>query len=217
MTIHSRPLHEDELREADDRRRRERETAAQQRREDVYFEREEQERQPVTTTHRRAASRVVALFAFAIGLPFWLDGARYTRDGWIAFLNWLALRLGIPGQVPPLSWQVAIGAMIAMGLAYSYIEMGRQPFTLPPRAQFFRLAAWHIECSWQVWLVWIVLIVSDIGTTYAGIRQARPDELVVLQSIGATTVSAALYGFTITFVPDRLLRYGWRGIWGKSG
>lgn len=176
--------------------------------------------QPAVTVQprtRTTTSRVVALFAFAIGLPFWLDGARYTRDGWIAFLNWLAMRLSIPAQVPPLSWQVALGAMIAMGAAYSYIEMGRQPFTVPSRAQFFSLSAWRMERSWQAWLVWIVLIVSDIGTTYAGIRQARPDELAVLQSIGQSVRLAVVYGVVITFVPDRLLRYGWRGFWGKSG
>lgn len=161
-------------------------------------------------------SKIVALFALLIGIPFWLEGARFTRDGGITAINWICERFGTPWRVPELSWQASIIAMTLVGLAYTYIELGRQPVRLPRnlRKDFLHFEKWRFERSWEVWAVWIILVVTDVGTTYIGARNPDPSGLSIIRDIAAASATLAAYAILITFIPDRMIRYGWRTLKG---
>lgn len=164
------------------------------------------------------ASPLVGVFALLIGLPFWFEAARFTRDGWILAINWLCNRLAVPWQVPTLDWRVALGAALVLGVAYSRIEA--RPPLLPPknwRKDGLTLRAWRVDRTWQVWAVWLFLIVTDIGSTYVGARNRgqSADELRILRDIATSGAALVVYAILLTFAPDGLIRYGWRVFWRK--
>jgi len=164
------------------------------------------------------ASPLVGVFALLIGLPFWFEAARFTRDGWILAINWLCNRLSIPWEVPTLDWRVALGAALVLGVAYSRIEA--RPPLLPPknwRKEGLTLRAWRVDRTWQVWAVWLFLIVTDIGSTYVGARNRgqSADELRILRDIATSGAALVGYAILLTFAPDGLIRYGWRVFWRK--
>lgn len=146
--------------------------------------------------------------ALAIGVPLWLEGARTTRDGWVLFLNWVGARLGIPQTIPSSAlwpWWLAISALALLGVAYSHIEVKQVPLRIFP---------WHVTRVWQVWVVWVVFIVSDVGTMYLGARSPRETDPAILHQIAGAVLSASVYAILITFVPERLVIFGWRKLRG---
>lgn len=163
-----------------------------------------------------SSSRIVGLFALLFGIPLWLEAARFTRDGWILFLNWVCLRFSIPWQVPTPDWRVAIALIVILGFGYSYVEMVKQPVRLPRnwRKDAFNFRSWRFERRWEAWVVWVVLIASDIGTTYAGAKNPDPSGLAIMRDIVASGGMLAAYAIILTFVPDRLIRFGWRAFKG---
>lgn len=168
------------------------------------------------TAPRMGTSRIVGIFALVIGLPFWLEAARFTRDGWIGFINWLCTRLSIPWQVPILDWKVMIGLILALGLGYSYIEIGKQPIRMPHKwSDALDFKQWEFQRRWEVWAVWVVLIISDVGTTYLGAKNPDPSGLAIMADISSRAVPLAIYAILLTFIPDRLCKFGWHSIKGK--
>lgn len=165
---------------------------------------------------RTGSSRVVGLFALLFGIPLWLEAARFTRDGWILFIDWVCARFAIPWHVPPLHWGVALSLIAILGFGYSYVEMAKQPVRLPRnwRKDWLDFKAWKFERRWEAWIVWIVLIASDIGTTYAGAKNPDPSGLAIMRDIVAAGGLLAAYAIILTFIPDRLVRYGWRAMTG---
>jgi hypothetical protein len=161
---------------------------------------------------------LVGIFALVFGGIPWLEGARTTRDGWVVLINWVLARLHLPFIVPLASawpWWVAISVLIALGWGYSRVEIKHAPFRAPrDRKDFFNRTKWHINPSWQVWLIWLLIIISDVGTMYLGARQASDSDPVFLQQVAASARVAATYAIIITFVPDRLVRWGWRRLRG---
>lgn len=160
---------------------------------------------------------VLALFAIALALPAWLEGARTTRDGWIIAINWVLARASVPLQIAPAAlwhWGVALLALLALGYGYSRVEIVHAPIRPPKewRKNFFAWHLWYFERSWQRWLVWFVLIVTDVGTMYLGARHPTPGDAAIFHQIAASSTIAASYAILITFIPDQLLRYGWRGL-----
>jgi hypothetical protein len=108
-------------------------------------------------------------------------------------------------------------ALIAiLGFGYSYVEMVKQPVRLPRqwRKDMFNFKAWKFERRWEAWIVWAVLIASDIGTTYAGAKNPDPSGLSLMRDIISNGVALAGYAIILTFIPDRLVRFGWRAIKG---
>ena len=176
---------------------------------------------PIAVPQSEAAPRqngiiiAVALFALVLGAPAWLEGARTTRDGWVLFLNSILSRVGVPYLIPDATtwrWWLALGMMVALGFAYSRVEIFAAPVR-PPRSwlrDFFKIDAWHIERRWQVWLVWIIIISTDVYTMYLGARAPRASDPAIFHQIAASLRSAAIYAILITFLPDRLILFGWR-------
>jgi hypothetical protein len=165
---------------------------------------------------RRNSSRLVGMFAMLFGIPLWLEAARFTRDGWILFINWLCQRFSVPWQVPMLDWRVAMALIVILGFSYSYVEMVKQPVRMPRnwRQDALNFKAWKFERRWEAWIVWLVLIASDIGTTYAGAKNPDPSGLALMRDIIASGGLLAAYAIMLTFIPDRLVRFGWRAIKG---
>lgn len=162
---------------------------------------------------------IIGLFAFLFGVPAWLEGARTTRDGWVFGLNWVIARAGLPFQIPIAStwtWWAAISVMVALGWAYSRVELRWVPFRLPKnlRADFFKPSAWYINRSATVWLVWTLVLFTDVVTMFLGARQAGKNDPILLQQIAASVTIAWVYAIMVTFIPDRLIRFGWRSIRG---
>lgn len=160
---------------------------------------------------------IIGLFALLFGTPAWLEGARLTRDGWIFGINWILGRAGLPFQVPHASawvWWAAIVAMVVLGWAYSRVELRWVPIRLPKnlRRDFFDPTAWYINRSATVWFVWLLVLFTDVVTTFLGV--GRAGDPVLLQQIAASMTIAWIYAIIITFVPDRLIRFGWRSIRG---
>lgn len=177
-----------------------------------------QPRQETRTSERASNRRALGLFALALAVPMWLEGARTTRDGWIIAVNWLLGRFGIPLRVPAATtwtWYIALGALIGLGLLYSRIEL--QAPVRPPRnlrRDFMRLEMWRIERSLLVWLSWIALVVSDVGTMYIGARTPEPSAALIFAQIAAAPLLSAIYAIIITFLPERLGVFGWRNVKG---
>jgi hypothetical protein len=173
-----------------------------------------EETQPVRVP--AGSSRIVGFFALLIGIPFYAEAARFTRDGWLAFVDWLCARIGIPWRVPSLDWRVALGLLILIAAAYSYVEMVKQPIRLPRnlKQDLFHFKLWKFERKWEVWVVWLVLIVSDVGTTYIGARQPDPSGLAIMRDIASASISLGVYAILLTFIPDRLIRFGLRALKG---
>jgi len=167
----------------------------------------------------RKRSPIVALFAIAIALPAWLEGARTTRDGWVVFVNWILTRAHVPFVIAPTTawaWWAAMGVLIALGYGYSRVEIQHAPIRPPKnwRRNFFNWPLWRIEPAWQRWVVWFILIATDVGTMYLGARQPAESDAAFFQQIAASVQSAAVYAIILTFIPDQLLRYGWRSLRG---
>lgn len=174
---------------------------------------------PIEQTTPRRKIHVIALFAVAIALPAWLEGARTTRDGWIFALNWILNRAHIPiaiAQATTWYWGVALGVLVLLGWGYSRVEINHAPIRPPSnwRKDFFNGSAWRIERTWQRWIVWFVLIATDVGTMYLGARQPQAGDPAIFHQIAASVQAAAVYAILITFIPDQLLRYGWRALRG---
>ena len=151
---------------------------------------------------------LLGLGALAIGIPLWLEGARTTRDGWVLFVNWILARLGAPYAVPASAvwpWWLGIGALVLLGFVYSHIEVKQVPMRLFP---------WYLNHTWQVWVVWVLFIVSDVGTMYLGARSPHESDPALLHQIAGAFLSAAIYATIITFVPERLVLFGWRKLRG---
>lgn len=173
-----------------------------------------------TPAKQASAGFPLYLFAALFGAGFWLEGARTTRDGWIVALNWILGRLHIPHPIPDVSqwaWQVALGAQIGLGLGYSLVEIRYAPFRLPSdiRKNLFNRKAWYFNRSWQAWLTWIFIIFTDVVTMYLGARAAGPDDPAILRQIAAARIASWIYAIIITFIPDRLVRFGWKGMRGR--
>jgi hypothetical protein len=175
------------------------------------------------------SSRIVGVFALLFGIPLWLEAARFTRDGWILFINWICARFQIGGTEPwhigALDWRVGLGLIALLGFAYSYVEMWKQPIKLPTKCETVRgfnawrvaasdLKAWRIEKRWEAWIVWAVLIASDVATTYAGAQKPDPSGLAIMRDIAAGGGVLIGYAILLTFIPDRLARFGIKSLFG---
>jgi len=150
---------------------------------------------PTTTTPREtrataAIPRAYGLMAVLLGVAFWPLGAWYTAVGWAWVLNWLLALVALPWRVPTPEGVYGIAAAAIIGGIYSAIELS------PPRRKGVDWVSWLM-----LFVVWLFVIISDVGTTYAGMTQ--PSGI------------AAVLAILLTFAPDQATMRGVRILRGK--
>lgn len=174
--------------------------------------------QPTSALRVMPTGPVVGLAALLVGLPLWVEGARAIRDGMIVAANWIFDRAGVPFDVPNASawvWWAGFGAMVALGVLFRVVEINYVPFRMPRWAQFFQFRHWTLSPIWEHWIVWLALIVIDVSMVYIGAR-TDPAPLTVTEQIAASGQAAAVYAIIITFLPDRVIQWGWRRIFPRN-
>lgn len=149
--------------------------------------------------------RVAAgLLLLAFGAPLWSSGARFTFDGWVLAINWFLAWIDIPVQIPAIPsslWYLRILLIVAIGLAYSAVEI--HP---PAEALSQKRAALVIV----LWLLFAIVIGSDIGSTFIGVRHPAPDSWSLTVWIANNVFAASVWSAFLTFVPDWMIIIGWR-------
>jgi hypothetical protein len=149
--------------------------------------------QPVATYQEQVSARALpASIALAIiGGLLWLAGAKYTLLGWIAGLNWFLGWLELPARVPPpTGWYMLL--MIPLGLLYSLVEIKR-PWNYRNK-QPEKVALY--------WLIWSALVASDIGSTFAGVRDPGPSAWPITLQVASSIPIAGAWSAILTFVPE---------------
>lgn len=138
----------------------------------------------------------VALIVF--GLFGWLTGARYTLFGWVVGVNIFFAWLGLPIVMPvPSGWWIL--TMIPIALVYSRVEM--QVWKAHKRrGQSLALFA----------LGWLLIVITDVGSTYLGVRTPPPDAWPITRTIAASAGWSFVWAAILTFVSDWLMLGGWK-------
>lgn len=148
---------------------------------------------------KRSASSgewAISLALIVFGVIGWVTGARYTLFGWMTGLNMFLAWLGLPIAIPmPAGWWIL--TMIPIGLAYSRVEM--QVWKAHKRqGQALALFA----------LGWLLIVITDVGSTYLGVRAPQPEAWPITQTIAANTGMAFVWAAVLTFVSDWLILGG---------
>lgn len=148
----------------------------------------------------RGGSLAVAALALAFGVTFWSVGGKYTLDGWVVGLNVLLGFLQVPARIPrPVGWWVLL--FIPLALAYSWVEVRARP-SLVPRGAWDR---WAVAV-----LLWVVVILSDVGSTFAGVQSPGPRPWPVSVWVAENDPAGGLWSLVLTFAPEALILYGIR-------
>jgi len=135
----------------------------------------------------------VLLISGAIG---WIGGARYTLFGWVDGLNIFLSWLDLPVRVPaPAGWFVLIA--IPLGLMYSRVET----------------RIWHKRSAALMraplfWIGWLIIVLSDIVTTFLGVRIVDTASWQIAQQVAASLPAAAIWACALTFAPEWLILGG---------
>jgi len=137
---------------------------------------------------------VLGAVVVLLGLLQWLPAARFTVDGWTAWINVLAAWLGFDIQLPSLLGPELILTMVIVGLIYSWIETKCIPVQrIGGKLKFLGAMA----------LVgWLFLTATDIGSTYTGLIVPPPNAFQAWQDIAHQPELAAGISFYLTFAPD---------------
>lgn len=147
----------------------------------------------------RPGNKVFALIVLFLGLILWVPAARWTIDGWIAWLNGMAGWLGIAEPLPRLSgWTLLIGAAVVGGL-YSLVEIYWQP------AQ--RKGGRLVFAEPLIWVVWFLITATDVYTTYLGFL-LPPENAQLWQESAQNPNVAALVSILLTFIPNWMILRG---------
>jgi hypothetical protein len=142
----------------------------------------------------------VGLAAFAFGGPLWFVGARYTLDGWVYALNWLAAFIQIPGRLPVATGWASVVIFVALGLIYSRVEV----HYFPLRRRDDRI----IAAPWQLWVVYFLLIGTDLLTTALGVLFPSPTAHPAALAMAGNMVIAPIATVILTFLPEQLILFG---------
>lgn len=130
------------------------------------------------------------------GMIGWLTGARYTLFGWVIGLNLFFDWLGLPIVVPaPVGWWIL--SMIPIAVVYSRVEM--QVWKAHKRrGQALALFA----------VGWLLIVITDVGSTYLGVRAPAPDAWPITLTIAASAGLAFVWAAVLTFISDWLILGG---------
>lgn len=161
------------------------------------------ERAPTPTKrhdNRRSGGLAVALLALAFGIAFWAVGGKYTLDGWVIGLNVLLGHLQLPARIPrPAGWWILL--FIPLALAYTWVELRARPQRPKPG----ELDRWMIAA-----LLWLIVILTDIGSTFAGVQNPGPRPWPISVWLAETDLAGGVWSVLLTFFPELLILYGLR-------
>lgn len=154
---------------------------------------------PVVQKQSGAWRLFACVLSLLFGIPLWLVGARYTFDGWLTGVNFMASWLRTPWRVPPMDWKVYLGLVIALGLAYSFVEVAL--YSTSKARKLGRVPT-------VLWILWLLVLLTDIGSTFLG---------VIVPEAGATPLAlwaarswfvTGLWSAVLTFIPEWLILGG---------
>ena len=128
----------------------------------------------------------------------WLSGARYTLLGWGIGANLFFAWLGLPVTIPtPTGWWILL--LIPVGIAYSWGER-----------RIFRVRTAKRADMPQIVIGWLLIVITDVFTTYLGVRAPAADAWAITQMVGASVGLALLWACILTFVSDWMIDAGWK-------
>lgn len=148
---------------------------------------------PQTPAKTSGSALAVGVVALAFGAGGWLMGGKYTLEGWVIWLNWFLAWLGLPLRVPSIAgwWFLLI---FPLALLYSKVEVSHRP------AQQVR-GVWTFAPP-IFWLVWALIVVTDIGSTFAGVKAPAPDAWALTKQIAASDWYSGIWATILTFAPE---------------
>lgn len=147
--------------------------------------------QPITRAPRNPGIRVGGMLLMLFGVLLWIAGSRYTLMGWHYGLNWFMAWLGLPTRLPAVA---GYGVLLALpvGLMYSLVEL-RRPWT-------YRVKERDVLVLY--WIIWALIVVSDVGSTFLGVKQPGASAAQLARQVAASDVVAAIWALLLTFVPE---------------
>lgn len=153
---------------------------------------------PVVKRPASGGEWTIGIVLIVFGLFGWLTGARYTLFGWVTGLNMFLAWLGLPLIVPvPAGWWIL--AMAPIGLVYSHVEI-----------QIWKAHKRRGQSLALFVMSWLLIVVTDVGTTYLGVRAPQPGAWQITQTIAANAGLAFAWAGVLTFASDWLIIGGWK-------
>jgi len=144
----------------------------------------------------------IALGAIALGVVLWPLGARYTMDGMIWVVNTMLGLLQSPIRVslPPWPWNLLL---LPAPILFSKIEW-RPPLQ-------------HVRGRWRAapagaWVVWLLFTVMDAATTFLGLTNPDSGASPIARWVAASLAASGILSAALTFLPEFLVRFGWRAL-----
>lgn len=153
----------------------------------------------------RWATVELGIVLVALGLPFWIIGARFTVDGIRIganlFLSWLT----IPYQLPAFPWFVLLGLIVGIGGLASRVEVKSFPFRLSRRNG--RRVILFIGAAGLIG--WAATSGIDLATTGLGVVTLGLNPWPIHRWVAATPWALVVYSTVQTFLPEWLLMAGY--------
>jgi hypothetical protein len=147
---------------------------------------------------RSGGDWAIGITLIVFGSLGWLSGARYTLFGWVTGLNMFLTWLGLPLTIPtPAGWWVLLA--LPLGVVYSQVE--RQIWTARSR---------HGRALVLFMIGWIIIVVTDVGSTYLGVRTPAEDAFTVTRTVANSAGLSFLWAVVLTFVSDWLILGSWK-------
>lgn len=152
---------------------------------------------------------IIGAVVCVFGIVQWIPAARFTADGWVAWINMFTNWLTLGALIPRLAGFVLLGVAALVGWAYSRVEINALPIKRVNKRWMF---APLIIC-----VGWLFIVGTDVGTTYTGLIAPPRDAPLAWQQLAQNQSLAAALAFYLTFLPDwciiggiKLMAAAWR-------
>lgn len=157
---------------------------------------------PIARAPRSAGIRMGGAVLIVVGALLWLAGCRYTLMGWHTGVNWFLAWMGLSEQLPPI---IGRGVFLALpiGLMYSLVEL-RRPWTYRAKER---------DAVALYWIVWGLIVVSDVGSTFLGVRTPGADASMLALQVAASAPVASAWALILTFTPEWFIVGGTKLLW----
>lgn len=155
------------------------------------------------------------LLLLAFGLSLWVPAARFTADGWVAWINGIAAWFGGAPLIPRLSGGVLVIVAGVVGVIYSVTEIIWQPVQVKLTTHEGKRQARWIVFPLAIWVLWFLSTATDIGTTYAGLLLPPADAAQAWKDLAKNQDACALLAIVLTFGPNWLILAGIHMLFGR--